>query len=58
MFSKNIFSFVMILILLIPLITDDTFEGQFGINIFALVTGLGILLSRERISRLTVRDSM
>jgi hypothetical protein len=58
MFFKNIFSFVMILILLIPLITDDTFEGQFGINIFALVTGLGILLSRERISRLTVRDSM
>ena len=53
LFFKNIFSVVMILILLIPLITDDTFEGQFGINIFALITGLGILLTRERVGRVT-----
>jgi O-antigen ligase len=56
LFFKNIFSFVMSLILLIPLITDDTFEGQFGINIFALMTGMGILIRKKRISMFTVKD--
>jgi len=36
-FKKNIFSFVMAVVLLIPLITDDTLEGQYGITIFSFV---------------------
>lgn len=40
--SKNIFSVVLIAILLLPLITDDSFEGQYGISIFGLIVGLGI----------------
>ncbi|MBS1638958.1 MAG: O-antigen ligase family protein [Bacteroidetes bacterium] len=36
-FKKNIFSFAVAVVLLIPLITDDTLEGQYGITIFSFV---------------------
>ena len=36
-FKKNIFSYAVAVVLLIPLITDDTLEGQYGITIFSFV---------------------
>jgi len=44
--KKNIFSIVIAVVLLIPLITDDTIEGQFGINIFAFVIAMGYHLNK------------
>jgi O-antigen ligase len=46
LFSKNIFSFVLITVLLLPLVTDDSFEGQFGVSIVGLVVGLGVGFKR------------
>ena len=46
LFSKNIFYVVLITVLLLPLITDDSFEGQHGVSIFALFVGLGIGVKR------------
>jgi O-antigen ligase len=42
LFSKNLFSFITIVVLLLPLITDDSFEGQHGVSIFGLLVGLGV----------------
>lgn len=39
LFNKSLFSIVLILVLLLPLITDDSFEGQYGVSIFGLVVG-------------------
>lgn len=46
LFSKNIFYVVLITVLLLPLMTDDSFEGQHGVSIFALFVGLGIGVKR------------
>lgn len=46
-FSKNLFSILFIVVLLIPLITDDSFEGQYGVSVFALFVGL-VKRGRER----------
>lgn len=39
-FSRNLFSMLFILVLLLPLITDDSFEGQHGVSVFGLFVGL------------------
>lgn len=46
LFSKNIFSVVLITVLILPLITDDSFEGQFGVSVFGLLVGLGVGVKR------------
>jgi hypothetical protein len=46
LFSKNIFAVVLVVVLLLPLITDDSFEGQFGVSVFGLMVGLGIWTKR------------
>ncbi|NJE06824.1 hypothetical protein E3E36_11900 [Thermococcus sp. M36] len=40
LFKQNIFSFVTAIVLLIPLITDDSLEGQYGITIFSFVIAM------------------
>lgn len=47
LFSKNIFYIVLITVLLLPLMTDDSFEGQHGISIFGLLLGLGVGVKRD-----------
>ena len=42
--NKNIFSICLMISLLIPLITDDTLEGQYGVAIFSLTICLGYYL--------------
>ena len=44
---KNIFSFCLMISLLIPLVTDDSLEGQYGIAIFSLVICLGYYLKKQ-----------
>ncbi|MBS1626493.1 MAG: O-antigen ligase family protein [Bacteroidetes bacterium] len=39
-FRKNIFCFVTAFVLIIPLITDDSLEGQYGITIFSFVIAM------------------
>jgi O-antigen ligase len=46
--AKSIFSIITIAVLLLPLITDDSFEGQHGISIFSLI--LVFLLAIKRVS--------
>ena len=41
---KNIFSFCLMISLLIPLMTDDSMEGQYGVAIFSVVICLGYYL--------------
>ncbi len=44
---KNIFSVSLCTILLIPLITDDSLEGQYGVAIFSIFLCLGYDLNRH-----------
>ncbi len=44
---KNIFSFCLMISLLIPLITDDSLEGQYGVAIFSMVICLGYYLKKQ-----------
>lgn len=46
LFTKQVISVMMILVLLLPLVTDDSFEGQFGVSIVGLVVGLGVGFKR------------
>lgn len=43
---KNIFSVCLMMSLMIPLITDDSLEGQYGVAIFSLVICLGYYLKK------------
>ncbi len=43
---KNIFSICLMMSLIIPLITDDSLEGQYGVAIFSLVICLGYYLKK------------
>ncbi len=40
-FSKNIFAVCLLTTTLLPIITDDSLEGQFGVAIFSLAISLG-----------------
>ncbi|OIR05027.1 O-antigen ligase [mine drainage metagenome] len=43
---KNIFSFCLMISLIIPLITDDSLEGQYGVAIFSIAICLGYYLKK------------
>lgn len=45
-FKKNIFSYAVAVVLLIPLITDNMLEGQYGIVIFSFVISLAYYLNK------------
>jgi hypothetical protein len=44
---KNIFSVCLLMSLMIPLITDDSLEGQYGVAIFSMVFCLGLFLDKQ-----------
>ncbi len=44
--TKTIFSAILFFVLLLPLVTDDSFEGQYGVTVFGLFVGLGISAKR------------
>ena len=46
MVSRNIFSIVTIAVLLLPLITDDSFEGQHGVSVFSLILAFSLEIKR------------
>lgn len=48
LFTKQVFAVMMILVLLLPLVTDDSFEGQHGVSIFSLLLGLTIAMKKGK----------
>jgi hypothetical protein len=46
----NIFAFCLIISLVLPLITDDSLEGQYGVAIFIMVFCLGYYLQKQEYS--------
>jgi O-antigen ligase len=57
LYSKNIFSIILITSLLIPLITDDSLEGQFGVTIFSIIFCLGYYFNRQTINSSSVNTT-
>jgi len=52
--TKNIFSICLLASLLLPLITDDSLEGQYGVAVFSMVFSLGLSLHKQSKSALSL----